>query len=206
MAAHWLQSLRVLELHELNPAQSGDWSLRRKSLVALALVGFVLLAGYLLQIQSALTRLEQERATETVLKAGFESMAAHVSGFDAHLQQVQVLESSFRHLMAQLPRKAEVPALLDQISLLGLTSGLMIERIQWLPEVLQPFYSELPLQLSLVGAYHDFGLFVSGLAGLPRIVTVQDFTLAPLSGAGNGQLRMTLLASTYRTYDQESAP
>ena len=89
MVAHWLQSLRVLELHELNPAQSGDWSLRRKSLVALALVGFVLLAGYLLQIQSALTRLEQERATETVLKAGFESMAAHVSGLDAHLQQMR---------------------------------------------------------------------------------------------------------------------
>ena len=108
--------------------------------------------------------------------------------------------------MVQLPRKAEVPGLLDEIARIGLTSGLRIEHIHWLPEVIQSFYTELPLQMSLVGGYHDFGLFVSGLASLPRVVTVQDFTLAALGGSGSEQLRMTLLATTYRTHDQGLVP
>jgi type IV pilus assembly protein PilO len=66
----------------------------------------------------------------------------------------------------------------------------------------QPFYAELPLKLVLIGGYHDLGHFVSQLAGLPRIVTLHDFTLTPLNETNDGQLRMTLLAKTYRTYDQ----
>ena len=206
MVAHWLESLRSLDLRELEPGHPGDWSPGRKSVVALALTGAVLLAGYLLQIQAPLTTLQQERAAQVVLKAGFESRASHVSGLDAHMLQIQELENSFRNLMVQLPRQAEVPGLLDEISRIGLTSGLRIEHIHWLPEVLQSFYTELPLQMSLVGGYHDFGLFVSALGSLPRIVTVQDFTLAALGGSGSEQLRMTLLATTYRTHDQGLVP
>lgn len=206
MVAQWLESLRSLDLRELEAGHPGDWSARRKSVVALALTGFVLLAGYLLQIQSPLIRLQEERATEVVLKTGFEARASHVAGLDANLLQMQELENSFRNLVVQLPRKAEVPGLLDEIARIGLTSGLRIEHIHWLPEVLQSFYTELPLQMSLVGGYHDFGLFVSGLASLPRVVTAQDFTLAALGGSGSEQLRMTLLATTYRTHDQGLVP
>ena len=109
-------------------------------------------------------------------------------------------------MLKQLPAQAQVPGLLDQVSQLGKANGLLIERIQWLPEVLQPFYAELPLQMTLAGGYHELGLFVSAMASLPRIVTLHDFALAPLNGTGDGQLRMTLLARTYRTHDQGLIP
>ena len=92
-----------------------------------------------------------------------------------------------------------MPELLDEVSRLGQGNGLLVEHIQWLPEVLQTFYAELPLQMTLVGGYHELGLFVSAMASLPRIVTLHDLSLAPSNGTGDGQLRMTLLAKAYRT-------
>ena len=99
-----------------------------------------------------------------------------------------------------------MPGLLDEVSRLAQNSGLIIEQIQWLPETLQPAYSELPLQLRVVGGYHDLGVFLSGIAGLPRIVTLHDFTLTAATPAANGPLRMTLLAKTYRANDQGLIP
>jgi len=113
--------------------------------------------------------------------------------------QVHRLEAGFSALLKQLPAQAQVPELLDEISRLGLSNGLLVEHIQWLPEVLQTFYAELPLQMTLVGGYHELGLFVSAMASLPRIVTLHDLSLAPSNGTGDGQLRMTLLAKAYRT-------
>jgi len=113
--------------------------------------------------------------------------------------QVHRLEAGFSALLKQLPAQAQVPELLDEISRLGLSNGLLVEHIQWLPEVLQTFYAELPLQMTLVGGYHELGLFVSAMASLPRIVTLHDLSLAPSNGTSDGQLRMTLLAKAYRT-------
>ena len=116
-----------------------------------------------------------------------------------------LLQSPLSRLEQQLPTQAQVPGLLEDVSRLGRTAGLKIEKIQWLPEVPQPFHAELPLRLTLIGGFHELGLFVSDIARLPRIITLHDFALQPLGPQG-GELRMNLLAKTYRSHDQGLLP
>ena len=205
-AALWLQSLRSFDLRELDFGSPGTWSPKRKTAVALAWLGVMFVLGYPLLLQPSVVRLQQQHEAQTKLKAEFEARVAQVANLDAYLKQMQGLEAAFSVLLKQLPAQAQVPGLLDEISRLGHLNGLAIEQIHWLPEVLQPFYAELPLQMTLAGGYHELGLFVSAMASLPRIVTLHDFALAPLNGTGDGQLRMTLLARTYRTHDQGLIP
>ena len=205
-AADWLMSLRSIDLRELDFASVGAWSSRRKTVVALMWLSLLLVLGYLLFLLSSTTRLQQQAEAQVALKTAFESRVAQVANLDAYVIQLHDLEAAFSAMLKQLPAQAQVPGLLDQVSQLGKANGLVIERIQWLPEVLQPFYAELPLQMTLAGGYHELGLFVSAMASLPRIVTLHDFALAPLNGTGDGQLRMTLLARTYRTHDQGLIP
>lgn len=199
-------NLRSIDLRELDFASVGAWSSRRKTAVALMWLSLLLVLGYLLFLLSSTTRLQQQAEAQVALKTAFESRVAQVANLDAYVIQLHDLEAAFSAMLKQLPAQAQVPGLLDQVSQLGKANGLVIERIQWLPEVLQPFYAELPLQMTLAGGYHELGLFVSAMASLPRIVTLHDFALAPLNGTGDGQLRMTLLARTYRTHDQGLIP
>lgn len=199
-------NLRSIDLRELDFASVGAWSSRRKTAVALMWLSLLLVLGYLLFLLSSTTRLQQQAEAQVALKTAFESRVAQVANLDACVIQLHDLEAAFSAMLKQLPAQAQVPGLLDQVSQLGKANGLVIERIQWLPEVLQPFYAELPLQMTLAGGYHELGLFVSAMASLPRIVTLHDFALAPLNGTGDGQLRMTLLARTYRTHDQGLIP
>ena len=205
-AADWLMSLRSIDLRELDFASVGAWSSHRKTAVALLWLSLLLVLGYLLFLLSSTTRLQQQAEAQVALKTAFESRVAQVANLDAYVIQLHDLEAAFSAMLKQLPAQAQVPGLLDQVSQLGKANGLVIERIQWLPEVLQPFYAKLPLQMTLAGGYHELGLFVSAMASLPRIVTLHDFALAPLNGTGDGQLRMTLLARTYRTHDQGLIP
>ncbi|MEC4165931.1 MULTISPECIES: type 4a pilus biogenesis protein PilO [unclassified Pseudomonas] len=206
MAAQWLHSLRSFDLRELDLGHPGVWSPKRKNLVALAWLGMILALGYPLLLQPSFARLQLQHEAQARLKAEFESRVAQVANLDAYLKQMQGLEAAFGVLLEQLPAQAQVPGLLDEISRLSHLNGLVVEHIEWLPEVLQPFYAELPLQMTLAGGYHELGLFVSAMASLPRIVTLHDFALAPLNSSGSGQLRMTLLARAYRTHDQGLIP
>ena len=113
--------------------------------------------------------------------------------------QIQALDSAFKTLLRQLPSSAEVPSLVDNISATGLGSGLEFRRIQLQEETAREFFYELPIEIELVGSYHDFGMFVSGVANLGRVVTLHDFQIE--SGSERTQ-EMKLLARTYR-YDEE---
>lgn len=206
MPAHWLESLRSFDLRELHFGNAGAWSPTRKTAVALVWLGLMLMSGYALLLHLSVTRLQQLHEGQVTLKAAFDSRAAQVADLDAYVLQVHRLEAGLSALLKQLPAQPQVPELLDEISQLGQGNGLLVEHIQWLPEVLQTFYAELPLHMTLVGGYHELGLFVSALASLPRIVTVHDLSLAPSSGTGDGQLRMTLLARAYRSHDQGLTP
>ena len=206
MPAHWLESLRSFDLRELHFGNAGAWSPTRKTAVALVWLGLMLMSGYALLLHLSVTRLQQLHEGQVTLKAAFESRAAQVADLDAYVLQVHRLEAGLSALLKQLPAQPQVPELLDEISQLGQGNGLLVEHIQWLPEVLQTFYAELPLHMTLVGGYHELGLFVSAMASLPRIVTLHDVTLAPINGMGDGQLRMTLLARAYRTHDQGLIP
>lgn len=202
MLAQWLSRLNQFDLRDIDIERVGSWSSGFKALVALVLVSVLLVMGYWLLLRSPIQQLAQQREAEVTLKADYVSRAAQASGLEAYLLHMRELEAVFSGLLKQLPGEAEVPGLLDDITRLSQTSGLRMEHIQWSPEVLQPFYAELPLKLELIGGYHDLGLFVSRLASLPRIVTLHDFSLAPANEINDGHLRMTLLAKTYRTHDQ----
>jgi type IV pilus assembly protein PilO len=104
--------------------------------------------------------------------------------------------------LRQLPSDTEVPGLLEDITRTGLGSGLEFEEIKLLPEVTQPFYIELPIQLVVVGGYHDLATFVSGVASLPRIVTLHDFETKPVSTESASVIRMSVMAKTYRYNDK----
>ena len=112
------------------------------------------------------------------------------------------MEVSFGALLKQLPSDTEVPGLLEDITRTGLGSGLEFEEIKLLPEVAQQFYIELPIQIKVVGGYHDLATFVSGVASLPRIVTLHDFDLVPAAAGSSSKLRMGILAKTYRYNDK----
>ncbi len=116
--------------------------------------------------------------------------------------QMKEMEESFGALLRQLPSDTEVPGLLEDITRTGLGSGLEFEEIKLLPEVAQQFYIELPIQISVVGGYHDLATFVSGVSSLPRIVTLHDFEIKPVAPGSTSKLRMSILAKTYRYNDK----
>lgn len=201
----WLERLRGVDLREMDIGDCGAWSPARKMLMAVLMAVLVVGLGYGLLLQASLSRLEQQHNAQTALKADFEAKAAQVARLDAYMGQMRELQASLDTLREQLPTQAQVPSLLEDVSRLGLMAGLKIEKIHWLPEVPQPFHAELALRLTLVGGFHEFGLFVSELARLPRIITLHDFTLQPLVPQGN-ELRMNVLAKTYRAHDQGLLP
>ena len=107
------------------------------------------------------------------------------------------METTFGALFRQLPTDTEVPGLLEDISHTGLTAGLTFNSIQLAPEASKEFYVELPIDIEVKGGYHSFGAFVSGVAALPRIVTLHDFEIVPSSGKTH-ELIMKVRAKTYR--------
>lgn len=110
------------------------------------------------------------------------------------------LEASFETLKSQLPKDTEVPGLLEDITHTGLGSGLEFETIALKDEIEKEFYAELPIDIQVSGDYHGFGAFVSGVAALPRIVTLHDFKIVPVKeeAGSRGMLDMSITAKTYR--------
>jgi type IV pilus assembly protein PilO len=122
---------------------------------------------------------------------------------EVYKQQLKDIERSFGALLRQLPGKTEVPNLLVDISQTGLSAGLEEKLFQPQPEQKKDFYAELPIKISLTGSYHQFGEFVSGIAALPRIVTLHDIEIKSLSKDAYDQLTLDLTAKTYRYLDED---
>jgi type IV pilus assembly protein PilO len=141
--------------------------------------------------------LKKEIAKESGLKAVYEEKAFQVANLAALRKQMEDVEDKFTELKKQLPTEKEVPGLLDDITNLGTDSGLDIGSIKLTAESKKEFYIELPININVSGSYHQLGQFVSGIAGLPRIVTLHDYTIKP-SGT---TVSMQISAKTYR-YDE----
>jgi type IV pilus assembly protein PilO len=200
-----LESLRQIDLNDLDLNNIGSWPAAVKFIAgALLLVGIVAL-GYNFHLKDLQVQLEGKQAEEISLKEQFSSKAFQAANLDAYKEQMQEMEVSFGALLKQLPSDTEVPGLLEDITRTGLGSGLEFEEIKLLPEAVQQFYIELPIQIAVVGAYHDLATFVSGVASLPRIVTLHDFDLTP-DAENSSKLRMTILAKTYRYNDKGVQP
>lgn len=192
-----------LSLSELEFNESGEWPVIIKTLAILLLCILVWGGGYYFIIkdkQAELLGLEQK---EQQLRNEFEAKTAKAVNLEAYKVQMVEMKISFASMLKQLPRKSEVADLLIDISRTGLINGLQFELFK--PEDERPvdFYAELPISMKVTGTYHQFGDFVSGIAALPRIVTLHNLTMAPL-GKDSGKMSLTITAKTYRYFDQES--
>jgi len=198
-----LESLRKVELSELDLNNLGSWPVAVKGIACILLLIAALALGYNFYLKDLQGQLDMKRAEEGSLKQQFSSKAFQAANLDAYKVQMKEMEESFGALLRQLPSDTEVPGLLEDITRTGLGSGLEFEEIKLQPEVVQQFYIELPIQISVVGGYHDLATFVSGVASLPRIVTLHDFEIKPAEADSVSRLRMSVLAKTYRYNDQE---
>ncbi|MED5607629.1 MULTISPECIES: type 4a pilus biogenesis protein PilO [Pseudomonas] len=197
-----LQSLRKIDINELDFNNVGSWPAAVKVIAGALLMVLVLVLGYQFHLKDLQGELDQRRAEEETLKQQFGTKAFQAANLEAYKNQMKEMEESFGALLRQLPSDTEVPGLLEDITRTGLGSGLEFEEIKLLPEVTQQFYIELPIQISVVGGYHDLATFVSGVASLPRIVTLHDFEIKPVSADSTTKLRMTIVAKTYRYNDK----
>jgi len=200
--SEWFAGLRNIDINDLDTNNMGSWPPAIKAVAGALLMVLVLALGYNFYISDLETQLESKREEESTLKEQFASKARMAANLELYTQQMKEMENSFGVLLRQLPSDTEVPGLLEDITRTGLGSGLEFEEIKLLPEVTQPFYIELPIQITVTGAYHDLATFVSGVAGLPRIVTLHDFDIAPANPEGGTKLRMSILAKTYRYNDK----
>lgn len=197
---HWLAQLRSADLRELELSNIGCWPGPIKALLAVLLLLLTQVAGYSLYLSPHLETLGQLRREEHRFKQQFADKAGKVADLERYRKQLGALQEHFSLVMRQLPSDAEVPGLLEDISRMGQGSGLVFEQIKLQPEVVREFYVELPIQIAVTGGYHDLATFVSGVAGLPRVVTLHDFQIKPVDRGNPTQLRMSIEARTYR-YD-----
>jgi len=192
-----IRDLRELDVSELDFDNIGRWPMAVKVVVwALAFILFIVL-GYLYNISDLREDLGRVENREGELKKDFESKALKAANLDALRKQMAQMEESFGALVSQLPSDTEVPGLLEDITNKGVESGLEIKSIQLQPEQAREFYVELPIAIKVTGSYHDFGTFISGIAGLPRIVTLHDFKISA-DPKTPGILSMDIAAKTYR--------
>ena len=190
--------MNLSDLNNLDPSNIGSWPLAAKGIVILLLCGTILFAGYYLDTSEQLMVLEKAQAKEESLKKTFEKKQAKAKNLAAYKEQMVEMERSFGTLLQQLPGKTEVPGLLDDISRVGIQSGLVFEYFKPGAEAPKGFYAELPIQIRVKGNYHQFGNFVSGTASLPRIVTLHNFAISKGKGGSTGEMTMVATAKTYR--------
>ena len=198
-----MRELRELDASELSFDNLGSWPLSVKVIAWILVFLVVIGVGYFYNIADLRSELATTEMKEATLKKEFEDKAFKAANLEALRNQMVEMEASFGALVKQLPTDTEVPGLIEDITNKGVESGLEIRKIELQPEQAKEFYVELPIKIEVSGSYHDFGTFVSGIAGLPRIVTLHNFKIEPTSkqqGAevSPGVLSMSISASTYR--------
>jgi type IV pilus assembly protein PilO len=200
--------MELSDLNELDLNNIGEWPIAIKAIVILIGCIGVGVAAYYLDTQAQLVRLDGARATEQDLRRTFETKQRKAANLDAYRQQLEEMKESFGAMLRQLPDKTEVAALLVDVSQTGLAAGLEFELFQPEGEQSKDFYAELPINIRVTGHYHEFGRFISGLAALPRIVTIHDVKMANTSGDGGAtgsKLSLQATVKTYRYLDEAAA-
>lgn len=185
-------------LQNLDFENVGGWPLPIKLGAAVLVFIGVLAAGYFLSIVEQNSQLDRYRNEESTLMQSYEKKAFTAQNLEQYKKQMVDMEEMFGSLLSQLPKDTEVPGLLEDITHTGLGSGLEIDRIELGTVVEREFYAELPIKMTVRGDFHGFGSFVSGVAALPRIVTLDDFSIKPVSQSANRFLEMSISAKTYR--------
>ncbi len=195
------------DINNLDPNNPGVWPAPVKALLFAIIFSAILYAGWYFDVtkqREALAGLEQKEKEQIGILDARQKKAANLNALK---EQMKEMEQSFGDMVKQLPNKTEVAGLLIDISQTGLASGLEFKLFQPKGESPKEFYAELPISLSVVGSYHQFGEFVSGIASLPRIVTTHNINIKPVQGSGKSDsplLQMTAIAKTYRALEEEN--
>ena len=194
------------QLRTLDPRDVGRWPLAvRGFFVLLIFLVCSAFAWYMFVWNDDRPVLQKAEADELDLRSQFENKQQRAANLDAYKAQLGEMERSFGAMLRQLPGKTEVPNLLVDISQTGLGAGLQEKLFQPSGEQSRGFYAELPIRIRLVGSYHEFGTFVSGIAALPRIVTLHDIQISPMNDKAGGydNLIMDVTAKTYRYIEDD---
>jgi type IV pilus assembly protein PilO len=192
------------ELKRLDTRDVGRWPLLFRAL-AIGLI-FAVATGallYLIVWSKQIPRLEQARQEQADLWKTFEDKQRKAANLEAYKAQLVEIERSFGAMLRQLPGKTEVPNLLVDISQTGLAAGLEEKLFQPGQESHKDFYAELPIKMRLTGSYHEMGAFVSGIAALPRIVTLHNIQITPEKAGGWDNLVLDVTAKTYRYLEDD---
>src|ERR1700704_3724821 len=191
----------VDEFKRTNWKDPGTWHFAPKLLVLVAILAGLPVAGFFLDTQDQLNDLEKGAAEETRLKTDYLDKKKQAVNLDLHRQQLREIDTQFGALLRQLPNRSQMDALLVDINQAGLGRGLQFELFKPAPaESQREFYAELPIQVKVVGNYHDMGAFASDVGQLSRIVTLNDVSI---QAGKDGILTMDAVARTFRYLDDE---
>ena len=202
-------SKKKMSLKDLDFQNTGAWPKEYKigfcALLALVIIGF----SWWFWVTDKRDELANLDSQETSLRAEFETKQGRAANLEPLKQQLAQMEQQLQQMLRQLPSKTEMPDLIVDISQTALATGLQNKLFQPGPETPKEFYAEKPIQLRLVGTYHQFGAFVSGVASLPRVVilTMHDIALKPVNQTTgikpNAALELAGTVKTYRYLDED---
>ena len=195
----------VEELQSLDVNDVGRWPLAFR--VAVIIIVFVVVLGmgvYWFIIEDKAPQLQRVQEEEQTLRVSFENKQKKAANYDAYKAQLTQMEQSFGTMLRQLPGKTEIPSLIVDISQTGLAAGLQEKLFQPQAEIPRDFYAEKPIMISLSGGYHEIANFVSGMAALPRIVTLHDINITPDNQDTYDDLTIQVTAKTYRYLEDEA--
>jgi len=193
--------MNLSSLSDLSFQESGEWPLPIRLLAILLLCTLLWAAGYWYIIKDKRIELAALEQKEIALKSEFVTKQGKAANLAIYKEQMVEIRQMFASMLHQLPNRDEVADLLVDISREGLINGLEFELFDPQNEQPKDFYAELPISIRVTGKYHQFGDFVSGIAALPRIVTLHNLTMNPL--VTDGQMTMTITAKTYRYFDED---
>ena len=195
----------IEELQSLDTNDPGRWPLPfRIAAIILVFAGVAAFGIYMFVIKTEMPLLDRAEREEQELRSTFEQKQRRAANFDAYRAQLADIERDFGAMLRQLPGRTEVDSLLVDIAQTALSAGLEEQLFQPTGEVPRDFYAELPIRLRYRGSFHELGTFVSGVAALPRIVTLHDIRIAPVSPDSFDDLILEVTGKTYRYLDEES--
>ncbi|MGE6651434.1 type 4a pilus biogenesis protein PilO [Shewanella colwelliana] len=195
--------LDLSQFNDIDFENIGGWPTQVKVVFASFLAILIFIASYFLFIADAIDVLTVEQDKEIILRDDFKAKYQLAANLKLYREQLAVMEIQFAELLKMLPSKNEMPGLLDDLTFVATDSGLGIQSLEWQEEIQRDFYIEFPISMAVSGDYHEMGQLVSGVAKLPRIVSLHDFVI---QRNDQGMLNMQILAKTYRFKEGAELP
>jgi type IV pilus assembly protein PilO len=195
-----IEQIKNFDVNNVDFDKIGVWPVPAKIFVLVVLIVVIFAITYYWQISELNDELESVRAKEITLRKSYETKSFEAANLDAYKAQMDEMDKTFKSLLSRLPSDAQVPGLLDDIGARGRESGLTINATTMEADKAAEFYIEVPFKISVDGGYHDMAGFISGIASMPRIVTLHNYTITKKNA---GLLNMQISAKTYKYKTQE---